>query len=151
MIALEHSMPEAEILGNGREIVPTLNYYFRGGDDSRTDTYRDLYNNAVGRAIGACARQNGLSQNDVANLVDHAIQSGQAIVSIRLNDPDPRIPFIDSTFPRLFRTPGLFNGWPGDFRNIPDIWTPPQPAGSGGILVRPSRLALRRRHDEASK
>jgi len=58
MIALEHSMPEAEILGNGREIVPTLNYYFRGGDDSRTDTYRDLYNNAVGRAIGAYARQN---------------------------------------------------------------------------------------------
>jgi len=101
MIALEHSPLEAETLGNGREFLSTWGHYYGGQKDFRTDTYRDFYNNAVGRAIGTYAKEHGLAQNDVAALVDHAVQSGQAIVSIRLNDPDPRLPFIDSTYPRF--------------------------------------------------
>jgi hypothetical protein len=54
------------------------------------------------------------------------VSSGQAIASIRNNDPDPRLPYIDSKSFRSSPERGLFNGWPGDFPNIPKIWTPPQ-------------------------
>src|SRR5438270_7580236 len=48
MITLEHSAVEALMLGNGREAMTTFDYYTGRGDDYRTDTFRDLYNNAVG-------------------------------------------------------------------------------------------------------
>ena len=131
ILALRHSALEAKILGNAREWTTTADYYISQDPkkEFRTDTYRDLYNNAVGRAIGEYAKSNGLAENDVAALVDHAIKSGQAVVSIRNDDPDPRLPFIDSDQQRYPRK-GLFNGWPADFPNIPDIWTPPSASSS---------------------
>jgi hypothetical protein len=99
LLALRHSLAESKLLGDARESWTTYKYYSGKDNDYRTDTYRDLYNNAVGRAIGAYAKQNGLTESEVADLVEHAVSSGQAIVSIRNDDPDPRLPYVDSEIP----------------------------------------------------
>jgi hypothetical protein len=64
MIALEHSAVEAKVLGDGREARTTFDFYFRGGADYRVDTYKDLYNDAIGREIGKYADANDLTSTD---------------------------------------------------------------------------------------
>ena len=112
-----------------------MKYYIGLGGDYRTDTFRDLYNNAVGRQIGAYAKEHNLSDEQVAELVHQALLSGDLLKNIRSDGPDPRVPNVNSD-PFFDFTPNDFNGWPGDFRTfLKDIrWrepsTPPVVPGS---------------------
>ena len=88
MITFEHSAFSAKAFGDAREDRTTYDYYFGEQPDYRTDSFRDLYNNAVGRAIGTYAKANNLTQSDIVDLVTQALQ-GALIVSIAINNPRP--------------------------------------------------------------
>jgi hypothetical protein len=92
--------------------------------DVPRDSWKDLWNNAIGRQIGEYVRKNNLSQNDLERLLMQAYRRGDLIRS----DKDPRVPANAS-------------GWPGDFppagtRGAP-VWAGPdsgwQPEPGEGI------------------
>lgn len=135
-LAQENGDYIARVLGNLREVPNTLKFYLGIGDDWRTDTFRDLYNNAVGRKIGAYAKTHNLGDQHIAKLVHAALINGDLLHDIRIENPDPRVPNVNGD-PFFDFTPNDFNGWPGDFRpyltgirwNRPD--EPDQGAASG--------------------
>jgi hypothetical protein len=66
--------------------------------DQHADSWKDLWNNAIGRQIGEYVRKNNLSQNDLESLIAQAYDRGELITETN----DPRIPRNAS-------------GWPGRF------------------------------------
>ena len=142
MITFERGEYIAKFVGDAREWSTTEDYYKNNRPDYRTDTFRDLYNNMIGRDIGKYASDNDLSQRAVANLVERSLDRGDLIKSISKSNPDPRIPDITDD-PHLFgQGDGVgkkCNGWPDDFDrlNIINPWFPPRPHddqnGSGGF------------------
>ncbi|KAB1085063.1 calcium-binding protein [Neorhizobium galegae] len=67
----------AEKLGDFKEIIPS----------SPADTYKDQYNNEVGRRIAEYARENDLDREDIDDLIIDALNNGHLIISLL----DPRI------------------------------------------------------------
>jgi hypothetical protein len=85
-LAHDHSAAEAAILGFGREFN---SYWF---DNKRTpvwDTFKDLYNNQVGRNIADYVRSHNLSRDQIQDLVLDALTSGKLIVTHEDNRIDP--------------------------------------------------------------
>jgi Ca2+-binding RTX toxin-like protein len=117
-----------EILGNALEVDATSRYLL-GGDDNRADSFRDLWNNAIGRQIGDYVRQNGLSQGDLEDLLIQAYNRGDLIPV----QTDPRVP-------------PNFSGWPGEFEQTQQPswggpspgWTPSGGPGAVGDLQPPA-------------
>jgi Ca2+-binding RTX toxin-like protein len=107
-------------------------------DDRRADSYKDLYNNAIGRAIGKYAKENDLSQSDIMNLVEDALDNGDLIVD---PDTDSDIPVMQDHPVHLpgDETDPSFNGYPADFVEPENIWTPP----SGNVPADSSHSQLR--------
>ena len=136
-IAYDHSSLGASVLGDLREGNTTSGYYrdYNAGlnpPDYRWDTYKDLYNNQVGREIAEYAKQHNLSRSALNDLVIDALNNGKFIIT--RNDE---------------RIPPNFSGWPGDFDQgrigMPPIWTGPSPAwqgssGGGGVTDNPAEF-----------
>ncbi|MEQ1712129.1 MAG: hypothetical protein ABL908_12095, partial [Hyphomicrobium sp.] len=122
-LAYDYSTNEARLLGNLRESLATGSYYTGQGGDERADTYRDLYNNEIGRRIGEYAKENNLSRQDVERLVRDAVDSGKTLDSLN----DARIPSMwDTPVPLPGSSPpGTFGGWPGQFDPNSVPYTPP--------------------------
>lgn len=80
MISFEFSPSDAWLVGDGREIMTTAEYYYGGrdaGDDFRMDTFRDLHNNRIGRDIGVYAARNQMGPGDIVNLIEDALTRQQ--------------------------------------------------------------------------
>ncbi len=95
-LAHDHSPLEAYLLGFGREFLENT------AKTEAWDTYKDLYNNQVGRNIAAYVRQNELSRDQIQALVLDALTTGKLIVT-------RQAPRIDQRF----------NGNPANF-GLPD-------------------------------
>src|SRR5690606_26638236 len=84
----------AGIAGNLREDFTEAQRNARLRMDSPLDSFRDLYNNEVGRRIGDYARANGLERDAIEGLILDAFRNGHFVTSIE----DPRIdPAFDGT------------------------------------------------------
>lgn len=108
MISVDYSQTEAALLGWGREY---RSYYLEKERPAAWDTYKDLYNNEIGRQIGAYANDNGLTRAETIDLIWDAYQRGDFIITSQ----DPRIP-------------ANFSGNPYDFEfpvGTPDPWVGP--------------------------
>lgn len=82
-LAYDHSPTEAAALGLARE----LKSYFGRQPPEAWDTFKDLYNNQVGRNIAGYAKKNGLSREQIQDLILDALSSGRLIATRQ----DPRI------------------------------------------------------------
>jgi hypothetical protein len=51
----------------------------KGADNQTADSWKDLWNNAIGRQIGEYVRKNSLSQNDLERLIMQAHDRGDLI------------------------------------------------------------------------
>lgn len=127
-LAAEFGGIVAHFAGDMREIQTTYNFYYKNDGDYRTDTYRDLYNNMVGRSMADYINSNGLSADQVAQLIQRSIDNRDLITSIAINDPnpDPRLPQI-AYEPQGQPFNSEFGGWPGEFNSSPpsNPWIPP--------------------------
>jgi hypothetical protein len=83
-LAHDDSPQEAALLGGIREFK---SYWSPSKQPEAWDTFKDLYNNQVGRNIAAYARKNNLSRDQMQDLVLDALSSGKLIVA----RDDPRI------------------------------------------------------------
>jgi hypothetical protein len=99
----------AHDLGDGLELAAYLNW-LTGGADNRADSYKDLWNNNIGRQIGEYARQNGLGLADIERLLREAFQRGDLIKDL-FDDKMPTFgwggtPFeFDNGLPKLEQIP----------------------------------------------
>ena len=87
-LAYDHSLAGAAILGEARE---HRSYWLDPKRPAAWDTFKDLYNNQVGRNIAEYVRRNNLSRDQIQDLILDALSSGKLIVTQK----DPR---IDPTF-----------------------------------------------------
>lgn len=85
-LAYDYSPSAAAALGYGRE----LNSYWRGSKTNPAwDTFKDLYNNQVGRNIAEYARKNNLQRDQIQDLILDALSSGKLIVTHQDRRIDP--------------------------------------------------------------
>ncbi|MFO1089985.1 MAG: calcium-binding protein [Hyphomicrobiales bacterium] len=129
MLTQDYGSFIAKTVGDYRENNTTRDYY-KGGNDYRMDTFRDLYNNREGRNIGEYVKTIDSGNEEItASLVDKALSDGDLIESINVKHPDPRIPDIeDAPQNRSDLTKnGKFNGFSDDFdrEDVPGSWKPP--------------------------
>jgi hypothetical protein len=94
-LAYDHSTLEASGLGWARE---HKSYWLEPKRPAAWDTFKDLYNNQVGRNIAHFARRNNLSRDQIQDLVLDALSTGKLIVTQQDKRVDPS-----------------FNGNPGNF------------------------------------
>jgi hypothetical protein len=98
-LAHDHSAAEASILGWGREFN---SYWFdKPRPPPARDTFKDLYNNQVGRKIADYVRNNNLSRDQIQELVLDALSTGKLIVT----QQDKRIDPSFNGDPRNFSLP----------------------------------------------
>jgi hypothetical protein len=97
-LAYDHSPIEAAALGWGREFK---SYFLHDQGNTAWDTFKDLYNNRVGRNIADYARRNNLSRDQIQDLILDALSSGKLIVT----HEDPRIDPSFNGNPLNFRLP----------------------------------------------
>jgi hypothetical protein len=85
-LAFDHSPAVASLLGWLRE----YNSYWHGQDRTYAwDTFKDLYNNQVGRNIADYVRSNKLSRDQIQDLVLGALTTGKLIVTHEDKRIDP--------------------------------------------------------------
>ncbi|HLI98355.1 MAG TPA: hypothetical protein VKT76_01440, partial [Bradyrhizobium sp.] len=97
-LAYDHSPAEASILGWARE---HKSYWFEPERPAAWDTFKDLYNNQVGRNIAKYIRNNNLSREQIQDLVLDVLSSGKLIVT----QQDKRIDPSFNGDPRNFSLP----------------------------------------------
>jgi hypothetical protein len=125
MITVERGYFVARLVGDYREVPTTINYYVLGGADDRMDTYRYLYNNWMGRAIGLYAAESGLNSAAVADLVVRSMERGGLDHQDRRPGQGPALAACRQHFRHARRRPGVFRiAW--RFLQQP----PPEPLGS---------------------
>jgi hypothetical protein len=111
-LAFDHSPAVASVLGWLRE----YNSYWHGQDPAYAwDTFKDLYNNQVGRNIADYVRSNNLSRDQIQDLVLDALTTGKLIVTHEDKRIDPS-----------------FDGNPWHFA-LPDEGAPPWTGPSAGF------------------
>jgi hypothetical protein len=85
-LAYDHSPAVASVLGWLRE----YNSYWHGQDPAYAwDTFKDLYNNQVGRNIADYVRSNNLTRDQIQDLVLDALTTGKLIVTHEDKRIDP--------------------------------------------------------------
>jgi hypothetical protein len=88
---MEHDADAAPRVGDMRENATAWRNRQLGMEIDPPDVFRDLWNNQLGREIGAYAVEHGLANDDVAKLIFEAIDGEKAIFRIReLNPETPR-------------------------------------------------------------
>jgi hypothetical protein len=110
----------------------------QGFPNQTADSWKDLWNNAVGREIGEYVRKHNLSQYDLEQLIMQAYWRGDLITQI----DDGRIPKNASGWPRDFPGEGQSPKWQGpgaDWRPTP---------GSGVAIIRMPRSWHARRDQD---
>ena len=113
-LAYDHSSAESAALGWTRE----LKSYFGSQPPEAWDTFKDLYNNQVGRNIAAYAQKKNLSRDHIQELILDALTSGNLIVTRQ----DPRIAPSFNGNPLKFRTPsGNGAPWAAPSAGFPDF------------------------------
>ena len=110
-ITIDHGRIQARMLGDGRE-------RWEPGPD--WDTFKDLWNNKVGRRIGEYVKHNNLPPDVVPALVSDALARGDLIVT----RTDPRIPADWSGTKVGGKAPSDFNADP-PWRQPSGSWGPP--------------------------
>jgi hypothetical protein len=132
-LAHDHSAAEASILGWGREFN---SYWFdKPRPPPAWDTFKDLYNNQVGRNIADYVRNNNLSRDQIQELVLDALSTGKLIVTQQDKRIDPS-----------------FNGDPRNFSlPVGDAapWTAPS-AGFSGFASSVTRIPVLPREGESN-
>ncbi|WP_257168590.1 hypothetical protein [Bradyrhizobium sp. SRS-191] len=122
-LAHDHSTTEASALGFARE----LKSYFGRQPPEAWDTFKDMYNNQVGRNIADYAKKNGLPREQIQDLILDALSSGRLIATRR----DPRIAPSFNGNPLNFEAPS------GDAAP----WTRPSP-GFGDYAATITRVPI---------
>ena len=97
-LAYEYPTAVATLLGSAREY---RSYWLDPKRPPAWDTFKDLYNNQVGRNIAEYAKRNNLSRDQMQDLILDALSSGKLIVT----QNDPRIDPSFSGNPLSYSTP----------------------------------------------
>ncbi len=98
-LAYDYSTAEARTLGYVREYNQ---YWIDSKQPAPWDTFKDLYNNQVGRNIADYVQQHNLSRDQIQDLLLDALSTGKLIVT----QQDPRIDPSFSGNPFNYLTPG---------------------------------------------
>jgi hypothetical protein len=124
ILARHHGSKPSESLGNLLEHV-TAAIYGRRDPRLARDSWKDLWNNAIGRQIGEYVRQHNLSQYDLEQLIMQAYWRGDLISSMG----DSRIPENASGWPRDFTARPTWQGPGSEWRPMegPGVATIPMP------------------------
>jgi Cadherin domain/RTX calcium-binding nonapeptide repeat (4 copies)/Haemolysin-type calcium binding protein related domain len=141
-LAYDYSGAEARILGYAREYSQ---YWVDPKQPAAWDTFKDLYNNQVGRNIAAYALQNHLSRDQIQDLVLDALSTGKLIVT----QQDPRIDPSFNGNPFNYSTPGGdAAAWSGPSGGFADFSmsvvrvTVASPNGSGNWTMQPTGMDI---------
>jgi trimeric autotransporter adhesin len=106
-LSYDYSSAESYVLGYCREYN---SYFLETQPPPAWDTYKDVYNNAIGREIAAYAIEKNLSRDEIADLVLDALDSGALIVTRQ----DSRIDRSFDGNPWNFQLPnGMTSPWTG--------------------------------------
>lgn len=113
--AIEHAHRSAQVAYNyGRPIAEGMGTVKEWPSDDPADSWKDEWNNEVGRRIAEWARGNGYSENDIDRLILDAYRGGPGGSDLILSDSDPRIdlnkpPVPNWNAPRQFLEDGTPN------------------------------------------
>jgi RTX calcium-binding nonapeptide repeat (4 copies) len=141
-LAYDYSKAEASALGWAREYKS----YWLDERPAAWDTFKDLYNNQVGRNISDYAKQNNLSRDQIQDLVLDALSTGKLIVT----QQDARIDPSFNGNPAKFSVPGgdaaaLWTGPSAGFSEFaPTVHrvSVPTPDGSGDWSLQPTGMDI---------
>jgi hypothetical protein len=141
-LTYDNSAAEARTLGYAREYSQ---YWLDTKQPAPWDTFKDLYNNQVGRNIAAYALQNNLSRDQIQDLILDALSTGKLIVT----QNDPRIDPSFNGNPFNYSTPGGdAAAWSGPSTGFADFATSvvrvtvASPNGSGNWTLQPTGMDI---------